>query len=109
MAEEDPKVPSLSDMPQVGDLSLPGQKPPEKPPEKPEDLVKVLPEQLQAPTLEFMGKLAKSMIAQQTRVDGDTVSVEASPQQVEFYKQRFDEILGSGLLNPSVYPLKKIS
>ena len=76
-------------------------------PSKLEDSVKALPEQLQALTLDFMRKLAKNMIAQQTT--GESGETRVTPDQVEFYQRRFGELLDSGFLNPHVRPLKKIS
>lgn len=74
-----------------------------------EEFINVLPKELQTPTRDFMRKLTKSLLAQQNRLEGDSVSVRVTPEQVNFYSQRFDEILDSGLLNPHVNPPKKIS
>lgn len=94
--------PRLSDMPEVGDLILP----PDKKQPGPEELVGALPADLRGPTLDFMRSMAKNLLAQQTT--GGEGRVRVTPNQVSFYKDRFNEILESGFLDP-YQPPKKIT
>jgi len=73
--------------------------------------VDALPPGLANIYLDFAHRLARTLIAQETSVGsqhGDATRVESTPADNDFYSKRFDEILGSGLVNPHMYPKREI-
>lgn len=68
-----------------------------------------LPTELRTTVTNFFRNLTSNIIAQQTHVDGQDVSIKVTPDQQTFYEDQFKEILESDLLNPHVSPKKKIS
>lgn len=76
-----------------------------KPPQQDaEEIVKSLPEDLQESFRTFQAELVKSIISQHKAHEGEEVVVKVTPDRVEWYKKRFNEVLESGFFNPHNSP-----
>lgn len=69
-----------------------------------EAMVKALPEPLQDSVRDFQAELVRDIIAQHTTFEGEEVVVKVTPDRVEWYKKRLDQVLESGVFNPHIHP-----
>lgn len=69
-----------------------------------QEMLKALPESLQQSIKSFQTSLVRSIIAQQTNLNGDKVEIKVTPDRADWYKERLSKVLESGFLNPHIYP-----
>lgn len=77
--------------------------------EETERFLGALPQELQRSLRGFYLNVARSIVEQQTTMNGDQVEVRVTPGRLKYYNSRLTEVIDSGFLNPHISPPKKIT